>query len=105
MGYISKIDTKFITFVNRKYKKKFNYFDDYILWLYYIKCKCKDSMYYTFIEKDLWEYSDFQTGSPRENELKNNDWKNIEKDPYGLYKGDDKYVEYLKRAVWKNAKK
>ena len=29
MSYISKVDTKFITFVSRKYDRAFDYFDDY----------------------------------------------------------------------------
>ena len=65
MSYISKIDTKFITFINRKYGMTFNYFDDYILWLYKAKNDDKDK-YYSQLEKDLWEYSDFQTGKPRD---------------------------------------
>lgn len=89
MSYISKFDTKFITFVNRKYNKSFNFFDDYILWLYYKKCKCKDDIYYAMLERDLWNYSDMQTGTPREAELKNTDWKRLEKDPYGLLKDID----------------
>ena len=68
MGYISKIDTKFITFINRKYskslKKTFDYFDDYALWLYDIKGNDED--YYAQLEMDLWEYSDYQTGTPRD---------------------------------------
>lgn len=103
MGYISKYDTTFINFVNKKYKKCFRYFDDYILWLYYKKLQCNEVMYYRTLEKDLWAFSDWQTGTPRENESKNNDWKKMEKDPFGLYKGDDKYVSFLRR-VWLNAK-
>lgn len=63
MSYISKIDTKFITFINRKYNKDFKYFDDYILWLY--DSKPNEGEYYAQLEKDLWEYSDYQTGTPR----------------------------------------
>ena len=104
MGYISKYDTTFINFVNKKYKKCFRYWDDYVLWLYWKKLQCNREMYYITIEKELWEYSDWQTGSPRENEGKNDDWKKMEKDSYGLYKGDDKYMEFLKK-VWMNEKK
>jgi len=64
MGYISKIDTKFITFINRKYGTTFKYFDDYIEWLYKAK-NYSNTHYYTQLEKDLWEYSDYQTGTPR----------------------------------------
>lgn len=66
MGYISKYDTKFITFINRRYKSDFKYFDDYILWLYYHKCCNNTEKYYMRLEKDVWDYSNFQTGSPRE---------------------------------------
>lgn len=65
MGYISKYDTKFINFVNRKYNTDFSFFDDYILWLYYKKCNSDESEYFTNLQDDMWEYSDFQTGSPR----------------------------------------
>ena len=65
MGYISKFDTKFITFVNRKYDKAFDYFDDYVVWLY--MQKKDETTYYAQLEMDLWEYSDFQTGKPRDN--------------------------------------
>ena len=64
MAYISKIDTKFITFINRKYDKTFEYFDDYIVWLYKEK-DYKNDRYYSQLENDIWEYSNFQTGSPR----------------------------------------
>lgn len=70
MRYISKYDTKFLTFMNRKYKKyrvQFEFFDDYILWLYYEFVKKSDSLYYKQIEKDLWEYVEFQSGKEREN--------------------------------------
>ena len=64
MGYISKYDTTFINFVNKKYKKCFRYWDDYVLWLYWKKLQCNREMYYITIEKDLWEYSDWQTALP-----------------------------------------
>ena len=67
------------------------------------RLRCNKKLYYITIEKDLWDYSDWQTGSPREAEKNSDDWKNKEKDIYGLYKGDDKYIDYLKR-VWKNEK-
>ena len=69
MGYISKLDTKFITFINRKYGTDFKYFDDYILWLFKAKNDDKDK-YYAQLEKDLWDYSDYQTGTPRSNSKK-----------------------------------
>ena len=64
MGYISKYDTKFITFVNRKYDMSFDYFDDYGLWLY--DKFLNDEKYYCQLEKDLIEYSNFQTGLPQD---------------------------------------
>lgn len=70
MKYISKYDTKFLTFMNRKYKDykvQFEFFDDYILWLYYDLFKKSDSLYYKQIEKDLWEYVEFQSGKERQN--------------------------------------
>ena len=64
MGYISKVDTKFITFVSRKYDRAFDYFDDYAVWLY--EYKSNNDEYYAQLEMDLWEYSDYQTGTPRD---------------------------------------
>ena len=64
MGYISKYDTKFITFINRKYKTSFDYFDDYGLWLY--DKFVNDEEYYCQLEKDIIEYSNFQTGLPKD---------------------------------------
>lgn len=103
MGYISKHDTKFITFINRRYsryKVQFDYFDDYILWLFYKLCKCDERFYYSKLEKDLWDFSDWQTGSPRENELKSSKWKEIEKDPYHLYDSREGYLDFLRRHNW-----
>lgn len=69
MAYISKYDTKFLTFMNRKYQQfnAFEYFDDYILWLYYDFCNKDEELYYKTLEKDLWEYVDFQNGKERDN--------------------------------------
>lgn len=70
MAYISKYDTKFLTFMNRKYKKfkvNFEYFDDYILWLFYDYFGENEKLYYKQLEKDLEEYSNFQTGAERDN--------------------------------------
>jgi len=70
MMYISKYDTKFITFMNKKYKEfgvKFEFYDDYILWLFYDYFKGNEKEYYVQLEKDLGEYSDFQTGKERDN--------------------------------------
>lgn len=80
MGYISKYDRTFLSFVNKKYKLfkvNFEFFDDYILWLYDI-CELNDKCYYNHLEKDLWEYVEFQTGSERDKRGKLND--NWEKD-------------------------
>lgn len=102
MAYISKHDTTFINHVNKKYKKHFRYFDDYILWLYYKKNCCNKDMYYMNLEKDLWDFSDWQTGSPRDNEENDEEWKKLEKDTFGLYK-NEKYLLFLKK-VWNNEK-
>ena len=67
MGYISKLDTKFITFMNRKYGTSFRCFETYSEWLYKAKNYDKNH-YYSQLENDLWEYSDFQTGSLRSKE-------------------------------------
>ena len=64
MAYISKYDTKFITFVNRKYNMNFDYFDDYIVWAFDVLCKENETKYYTLLEQDIMDYSNFQTGSP-----------------------------------------
>lgn len=69
MAYISKRDTKFLTFMNRKYikfKVNFEFYDDYILWLYYDCFGMNDSLYYKQLEKDLWEYVEFQSGKERD---------------------------------------
>lgn len=69
MSFVSKYDTKFLTFMNRKYKKyhvKFDYWDDYILWLYYDLYKMNDDNYYTNLEQDIKEYVEFQSGKERE---------------------------------------
>lgn len=82
MSYISKYDTKFLTFMNRKYKKynvNFEFYDDYILWLYYDLFDMNDSLYYKCLEKDLWEYVEFQSGKERDKRDKIKDGDNIEK--------------------------
>lgn len=75
MGYISKYDTKFINFVNRKYKSDFEFFDDYVLWLYYDYFNMNEEKYYKQLEKDIYEYSDFQTGKERDKRGKLNEWE------------------------------
>lgn len=69
MGYISKYNLTFISFMNRKYKKynvRFEFIDDYRLWLYEDYCVYDNARYYKQMEKDLEEYSDFQTGKERD---------------------------------------
>jgi len=69
MAYISKYDTKFLTFVNRKYslfRVNFEFFDDYVLWLYYEYFKKDEESYYKQLESDIMEYSNFQTGKERD---------------------------------------
>lgn len=81
MGYISKYDTKFLTFANRKYRKfkvNFEFFDDYILWLFYDYFGENEKLYYKQLEKDLWEYVEFQSGKEKDKRGKLND--NWEKD-------------------------
>lgn len=79
MGYISKYDTTFLTFVNRKYatyRVRFEFIDDYRLWLFYEFCQKKEVFYYKQMERDLAEYSDFQTGKEREKRGKlDGDWE------------------------------
>lgn len=105
MGYKSKYNRTFISFLNHKYarhKVEFETWDDYVMWLYYKQCRCDKNLYYKMLEKDTWEYSDWQTGSSREREKikQGDDWKELEKDKYGLYK-DEKYVKFLRRNEWK----
>lgn len=69
MGYISRYDRTFISFMNKKYKKHgvcFEFIDDYRLWLYEDYCVYDSILYYKQMEKDLQEYSDFQTGKERD---------------------------------------
>lgn len=79
MAYISKYDTKFLTFVNRKYslfRVNFEFFDDYVLWLYYDYFKKDEESYYKQLESDIMEYSNFQTGKERDKRGKlNGDWQ------------------------------
>ena len=67
MSYISRYDLRFLTLMNRKYNKEFDFFDDYILWLFYDYCKEDKEKYYHKLEKDLWDYVDFQNGKERDN--------------------------------------
>ena len=68
MGYISRYDRTFLSFMNKKYKKykvNFEFFDDYILWLYELY-DSNELNYYRELEKDLWDYVEFQSGKERE---------------------------------------
>ncbi len=85
MGYVSKYNRTFISFVKRKYVKygiDFKTWDDYALWLYYKYCKEDYTHYYKELERDIWDYSDFQTGTPRKREQgqKNDSWKLLEEE-------------------------
>ena len=71
--------SSFINYVNQKYCKElgkkershlFDYWDDYAMWLFYEKAKEDETKYYAVLEKDIWEYSDKQTGTIKE--AKNN---------------------------------
>ena len=56
MGYISSYNTKFVNFMTRKYKKyliRFEFIDDYLLWLYYYYCGKSRKKYYDQLEKDI----------------------------------------------------
>lgn len=79
MSYISKYDRKFVSFMNRKYKEhkvNFEFIDDYRLWLYEDYCVYDSVLYYKQMEKDLQEYSDFQTGKERDKRGKlNGNWE------------------------------
>ncbi len=79
MSYISKYDRKFVSFMNRKYKEHkvhFEFIDDYRLWLYEDYCVYDSVLYYKQMEKDLQEYSDFQTGKERDKRGKlNGNWE------------------------------
>lgn len=66
MAFISRYDLRFLTLMNRKYNKEFDFFDDYILWLYYDYFNEDKDKYYHQLEKDLWEYVDFQSGKERD---------------------------------------
>lgn len=69
MGYISKYDRTFLSFMNKKYKKfdvNFQFFDDYILWLYYDYYATNTELYYKQLEKDIWEYVEFQSGREKD---------------------------------------
>lgn len=100
MGYISKYDTKFVTFVGRKYNRTFDFFDDYIMWLYYKKCHENEELYYSMLEKDLWKYSNFQTGDPRKKFCKSETELEMA-DTRTYYEN----INVIKKVVWGNGKR
>lgn len=68
MSYISKINTNFLNYMNKKYREydiKFEFWDDYALWLFYDYKKENSQKYYKQLEKDIWEYVEFQIGAER----------------------------------------
>ena len=74
--YISKYDIRFVTFMSRKYRNfdknvRFRNFDEYVLWLY--DDSASEENYYSRLEDDLKEYSDWQTkeGDRREQDIRN----------------------------------
>lgn len=78
MGYISRYNRTFISYMNKKYKIysiSFEFIDDYLLWLYEDCCVYDSARYYKQLEKDIEEYSNFQTGKERDKRGKlNGDW-------------------------------
>lgn len=79
MAYISRYDRTFLSYMNNKYqqyKVNFEYFDDYVLWLYYKHYKQDETKYYKQLEKDLWDYVEFQSGKERDGRGKIDDWIN-----------------------------
>lgn len=78
MGYISRYDRTFLSYMNKKYSRhnvNFRYFDDYILWLFYDRYKKDETKYYKRLEKDLWSYVEFQSGKERDRKDKLNEWE------------------------------
>ena len=58
MEFVSKYDTTLVTYMNRKYNKKFKSFEDYSLFLFDLVNSETD--YYYKLEEDIKEYSDYQ---------------------------------------------
>lgn len=50
----------FLKYVNKKYKKIFNSFDDYTMWLFYDKHNKNTENYYYALEDDIAEYVEEQ---------------------------------------------
>lgn len=70
MEYMSKYDRRFLTEMNRKYNKLFEFWDDYSCWLYYDVFAMNDDKYYDQLEEDIREYVEFQSGKERDNRSK-----------------------------------
>lgn len=79
MGYISKYDRTFLSFISRKYndyRVRFEFFDDYVLWLFYDYSKENEEFYYRQLEDDLKDYVKFQNGKERDWRGRlNGDWE------------------------------
>lgn len=56
MNYLGKFDIRFMTFINRKYNKKFKEFSDYTYFLY----EDNKEEYYYRLENDVEEYVKWQ---------------------------------------------
>jgi len=59
MDFISKYNMTFVTYINRKYNRKFRNFDEYILYIFDINDN-KASKYYSQLEDDLKDYCSYQ---------------------------------------------
>lgn len=79
MGFISKYNRTFVSYMSKKYRQhkvSFEFIDDYFLWMYEDYCVYDNTRYYKQIEKDLIEYSNFQTGKERDKRGKlNGNWE------------------------------
>lgn len=58
MEFISKYNLTFLTYVNRKYDKKFRSFEDYSLYLF--ELTEDEGEYYIQLEENLKEYCSYQ---------------------------------------------
>lgn len=69
MGFVSRYNFKTIVYMNQKYKSYnviFESFDDYIMFLFYNLCKRDEKKYYSKLEDDFIEYSNWQEKRLRE---------------------------------------
>lgn len=67
MGWVSKYDTTFIIYVDRKFNKRFANYDNFSYWLYYEKNKENKDDFYVELEEIFKEYCDWQTKKVKEN--------------------------------------